>query len=870
MSFVNLHRHSCYSLFDGGATPKQAALYASNLGQKALGLTDHGVTGGLIEHFAACREAGVKPVLGVEAYFQPKFDKTRKRFHLTVLVENDEGYFNMNKMLSAANRDKFYRTANVDLELLRQYNKGLIVLSGCLAGTIPRLIAANKTDKAERLIGKFLKIFGDRFYLEVQPYLVGEQQQVNEFLLEYGAKQDVPAVMTVDSHYCNKADYDTYQLMYQMSGKDMPTDYSQRYMPSEKQVGAAWKAEMKCSPLPYLATTQEIADRCNVALDFKDMIPKLIWDVPSRKKLTNIAVDGLKATGCWNAEYKERLKYELGIVLSKGFEDYFLLVHDIVNFARRTGIAIGFGRGSVCGSLLAYAIGITNVDPVRLDIRFEKFLHSDKNSLPDIDIDFDSRRRQEVVAYILQKYEGRSAPIATFGYYKVKNLVNDLAKVYNVEPNDVDTLKTTLNEYEDVDEVAFDDLMDKAPLRKLNVQYDGIVKHFAHLFGQVRFIGRHAAGVAITNDDIDKYMVLQTVRGAQQTSYDMENLDRLKVLKIDVLGLEAVSMLNEIEQITGEKFTYDKLEDKKVYKRFAKGETVGIFHFEKTGAIELLHKVQPINIQELTACIALNRPAPLKLGIVDDFVRGKNGEVDATTQWYQHTKDTYGAIVYQEHVMGLCRNLAQMQWKDVDYILKLLKKPGQIEKHPEVKQGFVDGAVKHSGLKKQDAEDLFDKMTLYLFNKAHGVAYSITAYWAMWLKTYHPLEFWFAVLKHEKDVYKRSAYKAAAVRDGVLIWLPHVNGSAEDTLESIDGDRVIREGLSSIKGVGMKSAQAIKDAGPYMSEEDMLTKVPKRSANSRVVEILRQSGALEFDETKFLKRVEKYNASMYASRAKIR
>lgn len=872
MAFVNLHRHSSYSLFDGGATPKQAAVFAQSIGQQALGLTDHGTISGLIEHYEACRELKIKPVLGVEAYFQPKFDKTRKRYHLTLLVESVDGYMNMNKLLTVANRDNFYRTGNVDLELLKTYNQGIIVLSGCLAGYIPRLIDAGEIQKAIKMINRFRRIFTDRFYLEVQPYEAGNQHKINEFLLDYAEKHDIPVAATVDSHYCGKKDYDTYKVMYEMSGKGMPTDYSMRYMPTDKEVRKAWKEFMGTDPTEYVDETERIAERCNVELDFADMIPRLDWGVPSRKKLTQIAVSGLKQADHWNTEYKKRLKYELDIVLDKKFEDYFLLCYDIVNFARSSNIPVGYGRGSVCGSLLAYAIGLTNIDPIALDIRFEKFLHQDKNSLPDIDLDFDSSRRGEIISYILQKYQGKSAPITTFGYYKVKNLINDLAKVYKMEDADRDTLKKVLVEYDkqDATEVDYDELIMNRQLRRIDSDYPDIVKHFSRLFGQPKYIGRHAAGVAICNDDIDKYAALQNIRGELQTGFDLGSLEKLKILKMDILGLETVSKIRDIERLVNVSFSYDKLDDPKVYKRFAGGDTLGIFHFEKSGAIEILEKVQPINIQELTACIALNRPAPIKLGIVDEFVSGKNGYTDRESIWYKYTKDTYGTIVYQEHVMAICRYVAKMEWKDVDYILKLLKKPGQIEKHPDVKETFVQGAVAHSGMQRADAGELFDKMTLYLFNKAHGIAYSITAYWLMWLKTYYPLEFWYATLKHAKDDYNREVYKSEAVKGGVLIWLPHVNGTATYTIKEVDGEKVIQEGMSSIRHVGTASAQIIEELGSYEDETDFLYKVPKRSANSRVVEALKEAGALEFNEAKYLDRVTRYNSALYAKRLKIR
>lgn len=868
MGFVNLHRHDHYSLFDGFGTAKDAAKRAKAMGQTALGLTNHGNVSGLIEHYNACNSEGIKPILGVEAYFQPKFNKEKPRYHLTLFAKSMEGYYNLMKMVSAANANTFYRSPITDFKLLKQYSKGIIATSGCVSGIVPRLALGKKYDKARKVIELFLDIFENDYYLEVQPYEMDNQIIANNFLLKAADEFGIPVVMTVDSHYIDKHDYDTYVVMHQLSGSKPSADYTKRYMPSEKEVIREWKENMGTDPTEYIDNSQRLADSCNIDLTFDESVPKIV-EGSSKKALTQLVVNGLKEKGKYSKRYIDQAKKELKVILTKKFEDYFLLCHDIVSYARSKDIGIGFGRGSVCGSVVAYAIDITNVDPLVLGTHFERFLRPNKNTMPDIDIDFDSNRRGEVINYILEKYAGKAAPIATFGYYQVKNLVNDLAKLYEMEKQDQADMKRILFDmYSDDKKPGLEELLANIKLQKLNKKYKGIIKHFTKLHGQVRFIGRHAAGVAISAKRLDKYVALMRTRNELQTSFDLESLGKLNVLKMDILGLATVSVVTDAERLAGVQFSYDMLEDKKVYERFANGDTIGVFQFEKEGAKEILRKVEPRNIQELIACNALNRPAPIQLGIVDEFIDGKNGNVDKSSAWYKLTKDTYGTIVYQEHVMRICRDLARMEWDDVDKVMKNLRQ-NVSETKDELEEKFINGARKHAKMSKSEARELYRKMTLYLFNKGHGAGYTLLSFYAMWLKTYYPLEFFYALLKNEGDEYKRSIYKSEAVKSGVVIFIPHVNGTANYSIRDIKGEKVVQEGLIEIKGIGMKTANEIVKYGPYKNEAEYIAKTPNRLSGGKIYEELKRLGALEFDKKRYYKRVENYNASLYARSSNI-
>lgn len=860
--WCNLHAHNMWSFYDGYGEAKYHVERAKGLGQTALAVTNHGNCSGWVEHFYACKDAGIKPIMGVEAYFQPRFKPKGKRYHLTLLAMDGTGLHNLMKLTSESNRERFYSYPMCDFESLMEYNEGIIAMSGCISGILSRRLLGGHRGKAVKIAKAFKKVFGDRFYVEVQANDMDAQLIANRGLLGLSEELGIPTVLTADSHYMAPEDYDTYMVMHAIANNRNPgADYSQLYIASEDEMRYRWRKYMGRCNDEIFDNAGLIADRCTAELSSKEEVPTIDWGMSSRKKLVGLAVDGLKTRVKVTDAYKKRLEREVKVVVGKGFEDYFLLCYDIIDFANKSGIATGFGRGSVCGSLLAFSLGLTNVDPLLLGTSFERFLRPDKITMPDIDIDFDAQRRDEVVDYILKRYPGKAAPMSAFGYYRDANLSKDLAKMYGMDDNELGEVRAHLSD------ASFDGLIQDPVLRKMNKKYAGFVRHFSRLRGQVRFIGRHASGVAISAHDIDSDAGVFRIRGEFKTTFDLAGLEKLGIVKMDILSLDAIAKIRSVEGMTGARFSTDMLEDEAVYNAFCNGDTDGVFQFEKYGAKNILGRVKPRGIQDLIACNALNRPAPLQLGIVDEFIAAKDGQ-ESDSIWADYTRDTYGTIVYQEHVMAICRDMAQMEWPDVDKVMKSLRQTAVVGRDP-LRKKFVSGAVKFSGVTKAEATDLYKKMTLYLFGKGHGAGYTLMSFYMMWLKLNYPIEFFVASIRFTSDEYRQSIYKSAAVKNGVVVLLPHVNGSAQCSMVQVEGDNAIQEGLISVKGVGVKVAEEIERRAPFEDEDDFVDRVPKRIASSRVVNALRSVGALEFNTKRYYRSIKNYNSALYARNSRI-
>jgi DNA polymerase-3 subunit alpha len=844
-----------FSSWDGFGDCQQSAEYAAEIGQKALGIADHGTVTGLINHYNECNKVGIKPILGVEGYFQPNFDKNEERYHIIVIAKNNKGYSNLMKLQTVATQDTFYHKPTFTYEQLETYNEGLIVSTACTQGYVGKMITDEKSD--EHIINEishFKEMFGDDYYLEVMSVDFPKQRKINEEIMRFSRLTKTKIIITNDSHYTSPEHYDTYKLMFKMRDKEANDIYKNRYMPTEVQLKDMWnKMHPNINIEPMIEMTEEIADKCNVKLEFDNMMPKQSWDKPADEKLRELAMAGLEDKEKVSDEYYNQLEFELNVIKSQSFENYFLLCYDIVDYAKSNGVRYGFGRGSVGGSLLAYSIGLTDVDPIVFGTDFERFMRKEKKKMPDIDMDFDANKRDKVIDYLTKKYAGKSAQISTFGYYKEKNLMNDLAKILEI-PNDVrDAIKTELVIMIDGEQrPTIQKLKSNRILRKHDNEYH-YLKHFQRLYNQTRFIGKHPAGIAITPDDITNYVALQKYRGTMQTAYDLDALEDLGVLKMDVLGLYTLSVISDIEKIANVEWKEEYLEDQNIYDYLSKGNTVGVFQFEKPGAIDVLQRVQPKNIQELIACNALNRPAPKNLGILDDYIDAKNGDIDNTNNpFYEFAKDSYGAIIFQEQVMRICRDVGGLSWDETDIVMKSL---GEAE---EIKSKFVDGA-EESGLARDEASMMFDQMTAYLFNKGHGAAYSLTSFYTAWLKYYYPTEFFYALLKNENTDYKVTKYLAAAVQSDILILIAHVNGKADFSITKFEGEKAIQIGLKAVKGVGAKTANAIEKNGPYKNIEDLLEKNEKRIVNSGVVDALERDGALAFNNQTYWRRIIKYN-----------
>lgn len=862
--FVHLHRHDEYSLFDGMGTSAQAAKYVAELGQPALAITNHGNVCGIIDHFNNCREQGIKPIIGIEGYFVPslkKYKEKQSNYHLTILAKDGRGYQNLMQLVTRSNKDGFYYRPRFDFVMLEEFKEGLIVLSGCQAGFIAKMLYSNRHDLALKAAKRFKSIFGDDFYIEVQPHNIHDQRTFNKLLIDLAETVGIEVVMTSDAHFIRKEDLETHQVMRSL--KSDFGGYPEAYISSRKQALEMWnKYHGFGRPKRYIDTILEIADKCNVELNFSNLIPRIDFGMDSKIYLKKLAIQGLKEKGKWKDEYKERLKKELNVIFTKGFEDYFLICWDIITWAKNNGVATDFGRGSVGGSLLAYALGITQVDPLIHGTVFERFLRPDKTTMPDIDMDFDKRYRDKVISYIDKRFPQRSAPIVAYGLYKVKNLLGDLCKKFNVTKEDKELIVKRifdLHNGEEPKSVDYNELLADKHLRKLNSKYNNILLHFSKLYGQISYFGRHASGIAICGKKIDNYVGLMRSHNTLVTSFNLKEIEKLGILKMDILGLETASVISETEQIAGVKFDESILNDKATIKQFQLGNTDSIFQFEKEGAKELLRRVKPRNFNELVAVNALNRPAPIKLGVVDAYIDAKNGNIDKKSPWYKYTKETYGTIIYQEQVMKICRGLAKMDWPDVDKVMKSLRSSND-EDDPLMKK-FVEGAVKN-GANKQEAKDLYENMTKYLFNKAHATAYTLLSFYAMWLMVHHPLEYIYALLSNEDVESKIRTYQALAARKEIIILPPHVNGSANFSITEFGGEKVIQAGLTSIKGIGLKVAEEIVSRGPYNCIELVEQRVPKRIFNLRVKQILIENGAMEFDKDKYCDQIIKYNSKL--------
>lgn len=846
---MHLHTHNEYSLFDGYGKAVEVAKHIAKLEQPAIALTNHGNVCGLIQHFNACKSQGIKPILGVEAYFVPNaLEKKRNHTHLTILVKDDEGYKNLMRLVSEANDVGYYYVPRIDLKMLRRYGKGLIILTGCPNSLFSKV----DIDVAIKLVSEFRSITDT--FIEVQPHTFGSQKALNEKAVYVSGKAKIPMAMTVDAHYISKDDALTHMYMRRLHRPEASIDdYKGLYLHPRKAMKLMWEKNYgylyKADKL--LDITTEIAEMCNVTLNFGPMFPKIDWGMPAKEKLARLAIEGLRRRGLYKKQYIERLRYELDVISDLGFEDIFLICWDVVDWSHRNGIRTGFGRGSVCGSLLAYAIGLTEVDPLIYGTVFERFLRKDKKKMPDIDTDFDKRYRHKVFEYVMQRFGG--VPVVTYGRYKVRNLVNDLSKVLNVDPSDKSFFSTRL--YSILEDGTLDDIWQHGDIVKRD-RY-GLLKHFVKLHDSIRYFGQHASGIAVGHDITD-YVALFKRGGKLVTSYDLKDLETLNILKIDILGLDTVSVIAEAEDEAGIETDLSVINDKRIYKRFSEGDTTGVFQFESHGARELLRRVQPENIFELIACNALNRPAPIRLGVLDDYVNGKNGRLRKDIL-YKYALETYGAVIYQEQVMAICRGLANMSWQDTDAVMKHLKP--SFDPNDELYLKFVDGAVKN-GVKKSEAKRIYQNMTKYLFNKAHGTAYSLMSAYTMWLLINYPLEYIYALLLLESKDEKIREYEQLAARNDIVVLLAHVNGKANYSIVEIDGERAIQQGLSMIKGVGESTALEIEKYRPYSSIDDLRSKVDKKYLRSNVMDALADYGALEFDKKKWWKRVIKYNASL--------
>lgn len=918
---VDLHRHDEYSTFDGFGKAKELAILAKELGHTSLGLTNHGNTNGLIQQYFDCNEFGVKPIMGVEAYFLPKWKEQTRGFHLCLFAKNLEGYGNLNRLLwDAEEKGQKYFNTIVTFEQLEKFSEGIICTSACIAGYISQCVVKENYTMADRAIEKFKKIYGDDFYIEIQPYKIDDektQETVNVRLIELAEEHGVKCVLTSDSHYGAKEDFETYLKMHEIAGHDLDwvkSTYGERYMPTEKEIYKRFvkmhsldfdkkeeESKQKCLQFgrEMLKNLQEIEEKVEDKIldDLPMELPRLFEDHDSYELLEKNVKEGLKKHDHWNKKYIARCKEELEVIKAHGFADYFLIVQDYVNHAKDEGIYVGPGRGSVCNSQVAYELEITSVDSLKFGLDFRRFLRMDKKKLPDVDLDFETSRRQEVIDYMVEKYPGHASQICSYGLYKIDNLINDLGKVCGLDTTGdlseeekkdhkriLAEIKSFLKSFESNDGVDMEGIKATREYKEYNRQYDNILLHFTKLHHKVRFIGTHAAGVAITGGKLLDYVGLRKDKsGKIFTNYDLADLDRINVVKFDFLGLKTMESLGELRRLTGRDNRFDitpYLEDKEVLRQFAEGNTDGVFQFVSGSAKNIAKEIQVDNFEDVVAASSMNRPGPLSLKMPTTYAHNKLHQDDIKKdRYWEFTKETYGTIVYQEQLMQICVNIGEMEWGDADKVMKIQKRSGQnaaaltganakvLEVKDELIEKFIKGAM-HNGYTRQEAYDFFQSLLVYTFNKGHGVGYSLISFEEMFYKVHHPTEYWYVKVKYSKDEQEFRTFCEKAVANGVVVFLPHVNYSRGKTsLRKEDGERIIQQGLADINGVGEKAAEFIREErmknGVFRSFDDFYDRCKSRVVTSRVIDILKEQGAIELDKKKYLKRVVAYNSALY-------
>jgi len=867
MGFVHLHVHSEYSLLDGACKLDELVEKAVNFNMPAVALTDHGVMYGVIDFYKITKEKGIKPIIGCEVYVTPdsRFEKKGQRgdlFHLILLAKDFEGYKNLTKLVSLSFIEGFYYKPRVDKELLREYSRGLIALTSCLAGEVPTYILNNRIDKAKESIKEYLDIFGEDFYLELQDNGLEEQKYVNEKLIELSKEFSVPLVATNDVHYLNKEDAEIHDILLciqtgsKLNDKDrLRFKTNEFYFKSEEEMSRIFESIPEA-----LENTVKIAEKCNLELPLNKVILP-VFEVPEGETL-----DSYFERLCWEGARKrfgdnipnhirERLEYEISVIKQMGFSGYFLIVQDFVRYAKSKGIPVGPGRGSAAGSLVSYVLGITNIEPTRWGLIFERFLNPERITMPDIDIDFCFERREEVIDYVRNKYgKEHVAQIITFGTMAARASVRDVGRVLNVPYNEVDRIAKLIPPNSSIEE-ALQSSQELQNLVENNAQAKKIIDIAKRIEGHARHASIHAAGLVISKDPLIEYVPLQVMNSSEiVTQFPMTNLEELGLLKMDFLGLRTLTViydtLKKIKENYGVDIDIDNLplDDSKVYELLQKGETIGVFQLESRGMRNLLREIKPEKFEDLIAVLALYRPGPL--GRLESYIKRKRGEEKVE---YMHPSlepilsETYGVIIYQEQVMEIAHRLAGFSLGQADVLRRAMgkKKPEVMEEQREI---FVKGA-KERGIPEEVAKDIFEDMAKfaeYGFNKSHSAAYAYVSYQTAFLKVYYPKEFMSSLLTSVRNnTSKLSKYIAEAKRMGIKILPPDVNESMVHFTVTNEG---IRFGLSAVKNVGEGVAVAIvneRENGKFKSVLDFVKRLNSRVINKRTLESLIKSGAFD-------------------------
>ncbi|MCJ1966399.1 DNA polymerase III subunit alpha [Candidatus Nanosynbacter sp. TM7-087] len=898
--FVHLHNHTFHSVLDGLTKIHDLVDKVKELGMEAAAVTDHGTMSGILDYYKTAKKAGIKPIIGIETYVatRSRFDrdpgKDKQRFHLTVLAMNNTGFHNLMKLSTRANLEGMYYKPRIDHDLLEELNEGLIVLSGCASGEIGVALKEDDYDRARDIAKWYKSIFGDRYYLELQDHGHPKsnthwdvQAKINEGLIKLSKELDIEMVVTCDGHYLTHEYQDAHEILlcvgtgsYLSDEKRMSLKDFELHLTDPRDIIDHWGEEFP----EVIRNTKKIADRCDVEIELgRILIPK--YPLPDGENehsyLLRLTYQGLlqRYNGAskeeaekldpdeiipkLSDEVRERAKMELGVMGNMGYEGYFLIVQDFINWGKSQGIVFGPGRGSAAGSIIAYALNITDLDPLKYGLLFERFLNPDRISMPDIDVDIQDTRRDEVIEYCAKKYgEDHVSNIATFGKMFGRMAVRDVARVLEVPYAESDRLAKLVPPPNQGRHIPLSvSIKEDADLRneyENNPTAKEVLDYAIQLEGTIRSHGVHACGVVIAPDTLVNYIPLEMAqKGVVATQFPMGEVEELGLLKMDFLGLSNLTIINNAMRIIRKAYKKEinlselPLDDKKTYELFQRGDTTGVFQLESAGMKRYLRGLKPTTFEDIIAMVALYRPGPMQF--IDSFIRRKHGEEEIT---YLHSgmknslKNTYGILVYQEQFMQISKEWCGFTGGQADTLRKAVGKK-KIDLMKKVKPEFVEGAVKVGGATKEIAETFWtqlEEFANYCFNKSHAACYGLIAYWTAYLKAHYPDAFMAALMTSDHDDTDRLAIEITECKHmGISVLSPDVNESFVE-FAVVPNENKIRFGMSAVKGVGVGAVEEVlraREDGPFTSVEDFARRVSTSKFNRKAWESLIKSGAFD-------------------------
>lgn len=877
-NFAHLHLHTQYSLLDGSGKIPEMMEQCKKLGMNSMAITDHGVMYGVVDFYEEALKQGIKPIIGCEVYVanRQRFNKEagidNRYYHLILLAENQKGYENLMRLVSDGFTEGFYYKPRIDMGLLAEYSEGLICLSACLGGHIPQELMHGTEEEAKKVALAYKEIFGDgNFFLELQDHGYEEQKAVNKALIEMSRELDIPLVATNDVHYTYEDDVEAHDILLCIQTNKKVTDEDRmRYKGGQFFLKSPEEMSRLFPEIPEaLENTQKIADRCNVTFDFgqyKLPIFEVAEGTDKKAYLSEICHQGLKFRYDTVTEaHEERLNYELDIIDEMGFIDYFLITWDFIKYARDNGIPVGPGRGSAAGSLVSYTLRITDIDPLKYDLLFERFLNPERVSMPDIDIDFCYERRQEVIDYVIRKYgEDKVAQIITFGTMAARAAIRDVGRAIDMPYNDVDKVaKMIPMELKITIDKALKMNKELKALYEDDEQVKYLIDMSRRLEGLPRHSSTHAAGVVVCDRPVHDYVPLNLNEDTVSTQFPMTTLERLGLLKMDFLGLRTLTVIDDavknIKQARGIDIDINKIDDKdpKAFDLIGSGKTEGIFQLESDGMKNFMKDLKPENLEDIIAGISLYRPGPMEY--IPAYIKGKKNAATVTydcPELEPILKPTYGVIVYQEQVMQIVRSLAGYSYGRADLVRRAMSKKKEAVMLKE-RQNFVHGneaeGVKgcvNNGIDEAVANRIFDKMVdfaRYAFNKSHAAAYAIVAYQTAWLKAHYPVEFMAALITSVMFAGGKVAEYIYTLKGmGIEVLPPDIN---EGYYNFSVADGKIRFGMAAIKNVGRGIIERLvaerEAAGPFKSLTDYCTRMEAKDLNKRVIENLVKAGAFQ-------------------------